>query len=263
MKTRISGSYLCECWTGFSENKTSSGCDDLDECTADLLTGIATHNCHRLADRPDLVTAYCKNTIGTYDCECNDGFSGDGFICNDKDECETGNNNCDTNSECINRIGDFECQCFPGFTSDDITTGKCYDIDECLTGIHYCGPGAECNNLQGSFECNCLIGYSGDDDDQCYDIDECAVSETRLNTCSPHSKCNNNDGSYTCTCSSGFTGDAIGPKGCRDIDECNDNIAECDDYAECVNNEGSYRKVCTLECNISPIIILCEMCKAI
>ena len=75
-----SGSYLCEYWTGFSENKTSPGCDDLDECTADFLTGIAAHNCHRLADRPELVTAFCKNTIGTYDCECNDGFSGDGFF---------------------------------------------------------------------------------------------------------------------------------------------------------------------------------------
>ena len=105
--------------------------------------------------------------------------------------------------------------------------------------------------MQGSFECNCIIGYSRDADDQCYDIDECAVSETRLNTCSPHSNCENNDGSYTCTCSAGFTGDAIGPKGCRDIDECTDNIAKCDDYAECVNNDGGYRMVCTLKRNTS------------
>ena len=79
-----------------------------------------------------------------------------------------------------------------------------------------------------------------DEDGQCYDIDECAVSETRLNTCSPFSNCQNTDGSYTCTCTDGFTGDAIGPVGCRDIDECADNIAECDDYAECVNNDGGY-----------------------
>ena len=79
-----------------------------------------------------------------------------------------------------------------------------------------------------------------DEDNQCYDIDECAVSETRLNTCSPFANCLNTDGSYTCACSDGFTGDAIGPVGCRDIDECEDNAAECDDYAECVNNDGGY-----------------------
>ena len=85
MKTLTIGSYLCECWTGFNENKTSSGCDDINECAADFLTGIATHNCHKLADRPDILTATCMNTVGTYDCECNDGFTGDGFICTDKD----------------------------------------------------------------------------------------------------------------------------------------------------------------------------------
>ena len=52
------GSYLCECWTGFAENKTEGeiSCDDINECAADIFTGIATHNCHKLADRPELTT---------------------------------------------------------------------------------------------------------------------------------------------------------------------------------------------------------------
>ena len=103
--------------------------------------------------------ALCKNTIGTYDCECNTGYTGDGLICTDKDECDTGDNTCDNNAECINRIGGYDCRCLTGFISDD-ETQKCNDIDECTTGIHFCGAGAECTNLQGSFDCNCKIGYS-------------------------------------------------------------------------------------------------------
>ena len=34
--------------------------------------------------------ATCNNTWGNYTCECNDGFQGDGFECNDIDECNVG-----------------------------------------------------------------------------------------------------------------------------------------------------------------------------
>ena len=40
---------------------------DVDECT----TG--THNCH--------VNATCNNTKGSYECDCKDGYNGDGQIC--------------------------------------------------------------------------------------------------------------------------------------------------------------------------------------
>ena len=39
---------------------------DIDECTAES-------PCH--------VNATCNNTEGSYVCECNTGFSGDGFTC--------------------------------------------------------------------------------------------------------------------------------------------------------------------------------------
>ena len=44
------------------------GCTDDDECELDL------HHC-------DPVHAECKNTNGSYDCQCKKGFEGDGFDC--------------------------------------------------------------------------------------------------------------------------------------------------------------------------------------
>ena len=44
------------------------GCTDDDECALDL------HHC-------DPVHAECKNTNGSYDCQCKTGFEGDGFDC--------------------------------------------------------------------------------------------------------------------------------------------------------------------------------------
>jgi hypothetical protein len=40
---------------------------DIDECM------LGTHNCHGNAE--------CMNTVGSYDCACHSGFTGDGFTC--------------------------------------------------------------------------------------------------------------------------------------------------------------------------------------
>ena len=38
--------------------------------------------CHNDAD--------CQNTIGSFECMCKDGFDGNGFECNDLNECTLG-----------------------------------------------------------------------------------------------------------------------------------------------------------------------------
>ena len=40
---------------------------DIDECVMDI------HTCDTMAT--------CMNTIGSFECTCNDGYEGDGFMC--------------------------------------------------------------------------------------------------------------------------------------------------------------------------------------
>jgi len=114
-------------------------CRDLNECF------LETHNCHENAD--------CTNSIGSFECTCNDGFSGDGKMCEDNDECSTGDVVCPEFTDCFDIIGAFECRngnlflihlgyeswyhiilcnvfvrCKEGFK---VVGTQCVDVDEC------------------------------------------------------------------------------------------------------------------------------------
>ena len=46
------------------------------------------------------------------------GFAGDGFLCEDFDECETDAHACDVNAACVNRVGSYECICDDGWAGN-------------------------------------------------------------------------------------------------------------------------------------------------
>ncbi|XP_073252197.1 uncharacterized protein [Porites lutea] len=78
---------------------------DLDECATNAYT------CG--------VNAECRNTVGSYRCVCKVGFSGDGYTCNDIDECASGTDDCHrTLASCTNTIGSFICSCGYQYTGD-------------------------------------------------------------------------------------------------------------------------------------------------
>ena len=73
-ENRYGGFKCIQCPRGMKPNAKRSECVDIDECK---------HNvCHQ--------DASCTNTPGSYRCECNSGFNGDGNFCQDIDECATG-----------------------------------------------------------------------------------------------------------------------------------------------------------------------------
>jgi fibulin 1/2 len=59
--------------------------------------------------------AACYNIPGSYECKCKDGYSGDGFYCNDINECLEDNICHDVYFNCINNLGSYECVCKNGF----------------------------------------------------------------------------------------------------------------------------------------------------
>ncbi|KAL1140439.1 hypothetical protein AAG570_000371 [Ranatra chinensis] len=71
-------------------------------------------------NRPCDVFAHCTNTLGSFHCSCFPGYEGDGFHCQDINECDDPSiaARCVENSECCNLPAHFLCKCLPGYTGD-------------------------------------------------------------------------------------------------------------------------------------------------
>ena len=69
----------------------------------------------------------CLNTPGNYLCLCNTGYSGNGFICSDINECL--DNPCYAYATCFSKPGSFELRCNQVFKGNGIYYS---DINECL-----------------------------------------------------------------------------------------------------------------------------------
>ncbi|EKX41931.1 hypothetical protein GUITHDRAFT_112067 [Guillardia theta CCMP2712] len=59
------------------------------------------------------VHATCSNTIGSYTCTCSAGYSGDGLLCQNVNECTQGV--CDPKANCTDTQGSFICVCPTGY----------------------------------------------------------------------------------------------------------------------------------------------------
>ena len=50
-------------------------------------------------------------------------FKGDGFTCEDVNECNAKKAPCSKSAECVNTVGGFECQCPEGFEGNGLING--------------------------------------------------------------------------------------------------------------------------------------------
>lgn len=121
--------FSCVCPQGFKLDSNQRTCSDIDECQM------------RVCD-----DHLCTNTLGSYTCECNEGYEKVGGKCQDIDECTESR----CAQSCLNSLGSFSCHCNAGFTVTE-DGHSCVDIDECLTDR--CE--FKCTNTIGSFECDC------------------------------------------------------------------------------------------------------------
>ena len=131
-------SNQCQCEAGFDRNQSGS-CVDIDECIGSLCD----------------VNAVCHNTLGSFECFCNEGYLGNGRFCA-RGKCT--NDACPENQQCISERT-IACECKKGWVmgNDNI----CIDFNECLSS-NDCHKHAQCLNTAGSYECACRTTFVGD-----------------------------------------------------------------------------------------------------
>ena len=236
------GNYSCACRHGWRINQTYSAsttsercvydisplCVDVDECAEE------SHHCSSYKGHANAV---CTNTVGGFQCFCSQGWQGDGFYCNDINECVNGSI-CGTNQVCRNIPGNYSCSCKDGWTLSGSKSDECEDLDECAFGLDDCDPFAACFNTNGSFTCKCMQGFEDKGrlcvNYQCRNRTHNATDSSVRNTTAAKEE--------LCTCIDEYLNSG---RTCEDIDECKWGMFHCPPSAPvCQNLIGGYECKC-------------------
>ena len=79
--------------------------------------------------------AICEYTDPGWQCVCREGYAGNGYSCEDVNECVTNNGGCLYDAECVNLPGTRQCRCQDGWVGDGETT--------CRTGLIFFANGSD------------------------------------------------------------------------------------------------------------------------
>ncbi|XP_055914850.1 cubilin homolog [Eupeodes corollae] len=215
--------YQCLCDSGWKiDNLTQSCTVDVNECLESLVS------CH----------TSCINLPGAFACgPCPPGYTGDGVICRDINECETNNGGCSMlpKVQCINTEGSHRCgNCPPGWTGDGryCSQTETYSCES----TNFCHQLARCDYISNVMVCVCPEGLTGSG----YGRNGCRLGSA--NPCNEHNcqnggTCVNHGGIATCICPSGFE-----PPTCEQRNPCLTN--PCQNGGTCLRRLNSNETRC-------------------
>ena len=142
--------------TGTTYNMATKMCIDIDEC----------ENPRNPCNENEI----CRNTIGSFSCECERGLNRVNGQCVDINECAAGIDDC--SHICENTYGGYRCHCPVNYKLDDnlhtctmsehdiqcptgfyLEQDKCVDVNECDLGEDDCSEDQACLNTKGSYLC--------------------------------------------------------------------------------------------------------------
>ncbi|XP_028300564.1 sushi, nidogen and EGF-like domain-containing protein 1 isoform X2 [Gouania willdenowi] len=150
-------------------------CEEVNECLS----------------QPCLHGGTCRNKIGSYQCVCSVGFTGN--------QCQTDINECVSEpcrnmGTCEDHPGSYSCLCPQGFKGHDC------EIEQDGCESNPCLNGGLCRGYRRNFVCVCKNGFFGD---QCQMLEDPCV----LKPCGNRGRCwSDRRGNYNCVCKTGLTG---------------------------------------------------------
>lgn len=152
--TNTDGSFHCACREGFEGNPPAVPCypeaGDCDDGGAGCTPSLVRTKCKVNNDCP--TDSSCK--VG--ECRCRGGYSEEGLLCVDKNECELFPDICKKNSVCRNQVGGYMCVCEEGFARYP-PSYTCSPVNKCK---RECGDKAECmEGEEGIYICACDEGF--------------------------------------------------------------------------------------------------------
>uniref|UniRef100_A0A3B3ZJD4 EGF-like domain-containing protein n=1 Tax=Periophthalmus magnuspinnatus TaxID=409849 RepID=A0A3B3ZJD4_9GOBI len=175
------GTALCSCLPHYTLSADGTNCHQGETVTSPRVVS-ATERIDLCSSLHCDDNAQCVQTAGGSVCVCREGFTGNGHLCMDIDECEAVPDICDPNAECVNTVGSVLCRCHTGFIEDGTKCKggslKCYYGLSMTPGHHnnnvvercpsshesYCLYQGVCFYFpdMDSYACNCMSGYMGE-----------------------------------------------------------------------------------------------------
>ncbi len=130
------------------------GCQNVNECTAN--SSLYLVNCS--------AAATCIDLVGSYTCQCNPGYVGDGFQCTDVDGELWDDWACGRPLVLFSCCSSFSAMARLQLLRPAVSLWLTPSLLECGQGLFECSPRSSgCINVPGSYTCGpCVRGYQGD-----------------------------------------------------------------------------------------------------